>query len=387
MGWIKRAWRGEEKLWKVFWIGLLLPQIISMCIGMYKGFMLGFEAAHQHVPISYVPFSTQPWWLCTVIAWYIFIEILVTKCGSNTRRNFWKYIAHIMMVVAIVFAILAAIGVLTRGSQLGFTIAPNASVPPSLSNKTDVPSAVSIPPMPTAVAPTEQAYYMSSCQKAMADYAQNNGADPQQYIAKNQAYLQQCVQYNITKNTPTNTTISENLNGSLEDNRLQVSPLETAPKPVQNGTTLENLNDGFASPARSWDKAETQRQITGQTFLRNYPGKQNEILYFGSDNIVYQWVSGSPFILSSTWVSDFLSSRSGQSARLYICTSLKNPATTHPGVNDSRRCIEPAMLFIPATDHREGDVFSIAGKTTAPSILTIERTTIENIKKQLVPTQ
>jgi len=162
---------------------------------------------------------------------------------------------------------------------------------------------------------------------------------------------------------------------------------QTSPKSVQNNSVhtniaFENLSDGYSLPAKNWDKAETERQISGQTFLRNFPGKGNEILYFGADNIVYQWVSGNQSVSSSTWVIDFLSAKIGQSAKVYICTSLQNPASSHPEIKLTRRCIEPAMLFIPAAEHTQGDVFSLAGKSTAPGALTIERTNIDSLKKQ-----
>ena len=61
--------------------------------------------------------------------------------------------------------------------------------PSTISKVIDAPQ-VNITPSPTVVDK-----YKVSCEQNMRDYAQKNGVNPEQYIAQNQAYIEQCIQY------------------------------------------------------------------------------------------------------------------------------------------------------------------------------------------------
>jgi len=163
-------------------------------------------------------------------------------------------------------------------------------------------------------------------------------------------------------------------------NNLNTTPKFGTPR---TNYTYENLGDGIDSPSKAWDKAEVQRQISGKTFLRNFPKRQNEILYFGTDNTVYQWLSGSQIVAKSTWSVETITPMGHANTSLYICTTLQNTATPVPGAAITRRCIEPALLFIAATEHAKSDVFALTGRITSPGSLTIEKTSIDSIKNQL----
>ncbi len=156
------------------------------------------------------------------------------------------------------------------------------------------------------------------------------------------------------------------------------APAPAAPGPVLN-IAFETLDDDFSSIARNWDAAEIRAQVAGRTFLRNFPKVQNEILFFGEDGKVYQWLSGTPYIASSAWQIAHLKPTPQQKAREYICMSLQYPPRAHAAHNNERRCIEPAMLFIPTAERAKGDVFFLAKRTVAPAALPVERTSLEAI--------
>lgn len=148
---------------------------------------------------------------------------------------------------------------------------------------------------------------------------------------------------------------------------------------------FENLNAG-STYSRTWTSAEAKQSVAGHTFLRNTPGKQNEVLYFDPGGAVYQWVSKRPAIISGTWVVDMRSLRASESAKVYVCTTSNNRSRfTGEPVPDSivNRCVDPSLFFIPASEHVRGDVFKLAGRTTAPGELQVERTRIEDLRREI----
>ena len=162
---------------------------------------------------------------------------------------------------------------------------------------------------------------------------------------------------------------------------MQVNHALPVAKSKEVNVYYENLNEGYHSVDKGWSKEKLQREITGKTFVRNYPNpkKANEILYFNSNNIVYQWSSANQSVYSATWILDYMSLHMGESAKLLVCFSLRNPSNE---VVSRLRCIDPSLLYIPATEHVDGDVFAITGKNTSPGVLTDDRVTIDALKKQ-----
>jgi hypothetical protein len=154
---------------------------------------------------------------------------------------------------------------------------------------------------------------------------------------------------------------------------------------AQRINAFENLNPS-SDYARKWTLPEAKDAIIGQTFLRNYPGKANEVVYFAPGGIAYQWISGRTAIASGTWVVDMRSLRASESAKVFVCTTFNNRSKLSgeiiPG-SITNRCVDPSLFFIPASERARGDVFSMAGRGEAPANLTIERVRIEDIKRSL----
>ncbi len=166
---------------------------------------------------------------------------------------------------------------------------------------------------------------------------------------------------------------------------LGMSGCVTAPSRVN---AFENLTPN-SDYARKWTSAEAKQGVSGYTFLRNYPGKANEAIYFEPGGVAYQWVSGRTAVASGTWTVDLRSPRASETARVFVCTTFNNRSRLSgeviPG-SITNRCVDPSLFFIPATERAPGDVFALAGRPTAPADLTIERTRIEDVKRMLART-
>jgi hypothetical protein len=152
--------------------------------------------------------------------------------------------------------------------------------------------------------------------------------------------------------------------------------------PPRRVNAFENLTP-TSEYQRKWTSAEARQSISGHTFLRNTPGRSNEIIYFDPGGVAYQWMSGRQAVASGTWVIDLRSPRASETARVFVCTTFNNRSGFTGEVipnSITNRCVDPSLFFIPATEHAKGDVFRLAGRSEAPASLTIERVRIEDVR-------
>ena len=258
MGWIKRAWRGEERLWKVFWIYGVLMGIVFGLVG----------------PIARSAFGNIGFIVALVIQVIYWIWLLVAqwRCAFNAEWQIWSYVVRIFVVISLSAIPLALFGGVMIGQDLikaaecrkelqayvakggtdvegfkkqciarqthtdaestqdstatssspGILDAIKAGIECSKEGQgyqknggTDVKefeqkcikqhlhkgdatqpadSSAAAPPVMLNVPPDQQKY-KQTCEKTMTDVATKSGVDPTNYIAQNQAYLQQCIQY------------------------------------------------------------------------------------------------------------------------------------------------------------------------------------------------
>lgn len=154
MQWIKRAWRGEERLWKVFWVyGILAGYALDAVT------MLGFVMLIPHVHL--MPWHAPVWLYVLGAVWTIFLwcfsiwtAVALWKCSFNSGRRYWGYAARVAYVLSVV---------LTVSHLVGF------------SGDTDS--------------------WEIDCEKLMRDYAMKQGLNPQTYISENQAYVHKCTEW------------------------------------------------------------------------------------------------------------------------------------------------------------------------------------------------
>lgn len=231
---IKRCWKGEEKLWKVYWlygvVGSILIQLLFGVLGMVlplfaKLGMVGYLAYCVWLLVS----QWRCAWNCSWKGWgYIVRGIIVlvpvgiligglTKGGELLRVAECKsalsktaklsgvdpeqyYDQHKAECVKLdkvdegkpVLPVHAPLGGAESGALAPAApgvvpvspAVPAGGVPtPAIS----APAAIGSAPMAPVPAPA-----MDACEQKMADYASANHADPKAYVAANQAYLAQC---------------------------------------------------------------------------------------------------------------------------------------------------------------------------------------------------
>ena len=98
---IKDCWRGEEKLWKVFWLyGVLLSIVVKISVGTLAAINPSIAGIILlSLMILNLPYLI--WWLVSI--W---------RCAFNVDVNFWGYLARIFalpgiwgLVVGVIFGV------------------------------------------------------------------------------------------------------------------------------------------------------------------------------------------------------------------------------------------------------------------------------------------
>ena len=85
LDWIKSAWQGGQKLWQVFWLGLLSIYAVVFISGTLLA------------PLPYSPLVYSVWY-ASCFAMSIWWWVSVWRCAPNTSLAFWKYLARIFVV-------------------------------------------------------------------------------------------------------------------------------------------------------------------------------------------------------------------------------------------------------------------------------------------------
>jgi hypothetical protein len=107
MEWISRAWRGEEKCWKVFWVyGVFAGVIWSVLNWSLEGLFSSFPI------LQYV-------WIILRVVYNLWQFVSLYRCAFNLEWRFWGYIArgYTLFVPALVIIGLLIGGVL-KGNGL-----------------------------------------------------------------------------------------------------------------------------------------------------------------------------------------------------------------------------------------------------------------------------
>lgn len=184
---ITRAWKGDEKLWIVFWLyGMLAGTILNILfIDVIGGF----------VPLLGII------WPIVFTIWYL---VASWRCAFNVNWRPWGYIVRILNVMIIV---LIPIGMLLGllGSDLMKAAECRKKAEAYIAQGgTDIEKfkrqcleeQISASNNSINIAAEHEAYY-KQCLQMMTDAAVKNKANPNYYISQNQDYLKQCVEYYI----------------------------------------------------------------------------------------------------------------------------------------------------------------------------------------------
>lgn len=85
---IKLAWRGDLKLWQVFWIG-----------------KVGVSAALALISMALVSIFQSPFpaliYSCFMPFYLVFIFVSLWRCAPNTSNKFWMYLTRAYIVIGL----------------------------------------------------------------------------------------------------------------------------------------------------------------------------------------------------------------------------------------------------------------------------------------------
>lgn len=86
MSGIRSAWKGEEKLWKVFWL-------YNFLAGIFIGFVLGA------IPDGTALFTVVA---IAALAWVIWATVSIWRCAFNAGWKGWGYIVRVLVVLSLI---------------------------------------------------------------------------------------------------------------------------------------------------------------------------------------------------------------------------------------------------------------------------------------------
>jgi hypothetical protein len=107
MNWIKRAWRGEEKLWKVFWIYWVIASIIIRIIDKATG----NTNAEVYTKLDLLE-----------ILYGLWILVSLWRCAFNTKWKYLGYLVRLWCSLVLILIIMVMMGdnykrILSLGSK------------------------------------------------------------------------------------------------------------------------------------------------------------------------------------------------------------------------------------------------------------------------------
>jgi hypothetical protein len=104
MNYVKKLWRGEERLWVTYWFFGALGNIAFIVLSVFLG-EFGFYDAFENAGLNV--------WLVSV-AYGIFMFVAIWKSAGNYEgKRIWSILAR----VAVVIAVLRTLGGLARDLQ------------------------------------------------------------------------------------------------------------------------------------------------------------------------------------------------------------------------------------------------------------------------------
>ena len=152
MGFIGRSLRGEEDLWKVFWLyGLMLGYGLQFVVTEYVLPMGG------NVTLAGIGFE---------FLYQLWLFIALWRCAFNADWSIWGYILRTLQALTVLALIIGALAL------------------------TDVIKTPASAPLKGAV---KAAIRLPECQAKLAEQAKAQGLDPEKYIKSNRDALVACM--------------------------------------------------------------------------------------------------------------------------------------------------------------------------------------------------
>jgi hypothetical protein len=87
MRWLKRAWQGEERLWKVFWV----YGVAVSCIGFFTALAVEIGTAMSTgvvgTPSESTCFFVYDAWLAVSSCYWVWIIVSLWRCAFNVKQR------------------------------------------------------------------------------------------------------------------------------------------------------------------------------------------------------------------------------------------------------------------------------------------------------------
>ncbi|MCP5362049.1 MAG: hypothetical protein H6908_05395 [Hyphomicrobiales bacterium] len=103
-GALSRAWNGQERLWKVFWI---YGVVVGLVIGFLAGILVLTLFGAEYVPGRIINFVILPY--------KIWIWVALWRCAFNTN---WKILGYVVRVMIALDVIGMTLSVITGSSGI-----------------------------------------------------------------------------------------------------------------------------------------------------------------------------------------------------------------------------------------------------------------------------
>lgn len=89
-----RIWRGEERLWKVYWLVAILG---GWALGTLVSTMVGTGFLHDLLGLS------------VLVIFAVYCGVGVWRCAFNVQRVIWGYAARTIIAVSLVYFVVAVV--------------------------------------------------------------------------------------------------------------------------------------------------------------------------------------------------------------------------------------------------------------------------------------
>lgn len=195
MGFIKRSWRGETKLWKVFWLG-------GIVVAIGEGILWALLAGSSLLAVILLAGIMHGW-----------LFLAVWRCAFNCGWRMWGYIARVLGVIGIIsWLSMAYFGYMVSSAQNAQMVCMREitarakatgtmlvgaelkkAMEDCLKSKGNLEFSVefSYPDQPAKLSARK------ACEKTLRAHAAKGGAEPETYVAQNEAWIEQCVRQRL----------------------------------------------------------------------------------------------------------------------------------------------------------------------------------------------
>jgi len=95
---IRRTWRGEEKLWKVFWVYGVAISFIGFFTALCVEIGTAMSSGLVGTPSESTWYFGYYMWLAVSICYFVWITVSLWRCAFNLEKRMLGYGARVLAV-------------------------------------------------------------------------------------------------------------------------------------------------------------------------------------------------------------------------------------------------------------------------------------------------